>query len=225
MTNSIDIVRRTANISREDALKGLIAKFPNHDILSLKEEIVTYASGDKTSESKNWVAEIQKKAEFPGAAVAEPGLDEEMPEAPVAPEDQLAEESDELDVLGDEEESEDAKLDEILDLLKELLGGPGEGAPHGDEGPTGAPVPVPGDNDLPSPVKPANSLGMDNPRPAFAHLANRINFVVEAEAPGQSLKAAVAELNAALPLTHRVSKIQRRGSKIIAGVTRIPTGV
>lgn len=225
MTKPIETVRRTANISREDALKGLLAKFPNHDIISFTEE--------KTPTLHDFVAQLQVKGEF--GAGAEGGG--ELDKLPLSPEDEAGEEKpdaldapgdiDELDSLTDDEGEGgvEGKLDEVLDLLHEMIHGPGEGAPHDEAGPTGGPVPGPagGPSELPAPVKPQNSLGMGGPQHAFAHMASKRHFVVEAEAPGQSLKSAVLELNRALAATgHRVAKIQRRGSKIIAGVTKTP---
>lgn len=237
MTKTTQTVRRTADISRADALKGLVAKFPDYDIVSLRLETVESktASGEVTSTQKQWVAEVVQAGfeELP-APGPEADTDDPTPEAPVeekSDDDGSPDDGDvEIKVEGDDEEggSEKDMLHDILSLLREMVEGPaGEGAPHGEEGPEGLPSAVPGDpglSDLPAAVQPQN--GMENtqiaPRPAFAHMANRRHFFVEAEAPGQSLRSAVAELNAALAPTHRVAKIQRRGSKIIAGVTKTP---
>lgn len=216
----LETVRRTANISRGDALKGLLAKYPEYDIASFTEE--------KTATLHQYVAQLQLKSEFTDMGAEGGG---ETDKLPLSPEDEAAEaKPDDLDLPvtddpTDEDEGEggvEGKLDEVLDLLHEMIHGPGDGAPHDEAGPTGMPLDAGPPADLPAPVKPQNSLGMDGPKPAFAHVAGRRHFVVEAEAPGQSLKSAVLELNTALAPTHRVAKIQRRGSKIIAGVTKLP---
>lgn len=237
MTKTTQTVRRTADISRADALKGLVAKYPDFDIVSMRLETVESktASGEVTSTQKQWVAEVVQ-AGFEEAGGIPPeesespadGVDTDDP-TPEAPAEEKEDGDVEIKVEGDEggEASEKDLLQELVDLVREMVGDPaGEGAPHGDLGPEGPPSAIPGDpglSDLPAAVKPQNS--MENmqaaPRPAFAHLANRRHFFVEAEAPGQSLKSAVAELNAALPVTHRVKRIKRDGTKIIAGVARI----
>lgn len=235
MTNPTQTVRRRADISRADALKGLVAKFPDHDIVSFKEEMAEFTSASGTKTEKNWVAELVKSGGFEDAggippeeseAPADVDSDDPTPEAPA--EDDGADVEVKVDSDKEEGGSEKDMLHDILDLLREMVEGPaGEGAPHGELGPEGPPSALPGDpgiSQLPAAVKPSNGMEnmQDGHRPAFAHMANKRHFFVEADAPGQSLKAAVKELNAALAPTHRVAKIQRKGAKIVAGVTRVP---
>lgn len=233
MTQTItETVRRTADITREAALRGLIAKFPDHDIVSLEEEriIRKRASGEDT-EDREWVAQIRKKG-FEDAAVAEPEAEvKPEPEAEEKKEESLPEDAGDDDALPEPKDEKeggiDGKLDELIALIHELMGGGAdEGAPHDEMGPTGHHGPPPGaggPSDLPAPAKPGNGLEsqLQGPRPAFGHMADKRHFFLEADAPGQSLREAVIEINRELPRTHRVAKIQRRGRKIIAGVKRV----
>lgn len=216
-------VRRTASISREDALKGLLARFPGFDIVSFKQE------------GNEFVADIVKQG-FDEAALLEanPVTSEQNPDAEAGPSDTESDEGD-GDVTvkvedgdGDKEEggSEKDMLHDILSLLREMVDGPGEGAPHDDMGPTGEPLEAtpgdPGINDVPAPVRPANSMeGMQaHPTRAFAHMANKRNFFVEADSD-QTLQQAVAELNRELAPTHRVARIVRQDTKIVAACTKV----
>lgn len=203
-------VRRLADVPRDKALAALVAKFPDHDVISFVNETVQRTAAGKTEDALYYVATIVKRAELPGAA-PEPGLAPQEAAPEPEPEIDFEEDGPEGEGKDETEEPDSEKLDKILDLLTELTGDTaGMGAPMDEVGPL--PETIPGNEGLPAPVKPQNELGGGHP--AFARKAS---YTVEAHSPGQSLSSAVNEINAQVgPYGYRVAKINRKGPKIIA---------